>query len=205
MTTTTSEIDIPALIPSFQRSLRAANRSPRTVQSYTEAAEQLAGYLVRRGMPTVVDSIRREHVEAFIVDLQTRFKTTTVAVRFRSLQQLFKWMLEEGEITMNPMARMRPPSVDETPPAVLTDDELRALLRVCEGTGFTERRDAAIIRCFIDTGARLSEIANLRVDDVDLDGHTFKVIGKGSRTRVVPIGAKTVKALDRYLRVRRSP
>ena len=64
MTTATSEIDIPALIPSFQRSLRAANRSPRTVQSYTEAAEQLADYFVRRGMPTAVDSIRREHVAA---------------------------------------------------------------------------------------------------------------------------------------------
>jgi site-specific recombinase XerD len=197
-------IDIPALLPSFQRSLRAANRSPRTIQSYTESAEQLADFLVRAGMPSAVDSIRREHVESFIVDLQSRFKTTTVAVRFRSLQQLFKWMLEEGETTTNPMTRMRVPAVDEIPPAVLTDVELKALLKACSGGGFAERRDTAILLCFIDTGARLAEVANLTMDDVDLDDQILTVVGKGSRTRVLPIGAKAVQAIDRYLRVRHS-
>jgi site-specific recombinase XerD len=181
-------IDIPALLPSWRRSLRAARRSPRTIQSYTEAAEQLADFLVRRGMPTAVESIRREHVESFIEDLDARFKPTTVGVRFRSLQQLFKWLLEEGEITSNPMERMRSPSVPEGPPDVLTDTELRALLKACDGTGFTERRGAAILRVFIDTGARLSEVANLRMADVDLDDQTLTVVGKGSRVRVLPIG-----------------
>jgi site-specific recombinase XerD len=203
-TTTAPTIDIPALLPSFQRSLKAANRSPRTVQSYTEAAEQLADFLVRSGMPSAVGSIRREHVEAFIVHLQSRFRTTTVAVRFRSLQQLFKWLAEEGEIESSPMARMHVPAVDEAPPAVLTDVELKKLLKACEGGGFTERRDTAILLCFIDTGARLSEIAHLTMDDVDLDDQTLTVVGKGSRTRVLPIGAKAVKAIDRYVRVRRS-
>jgi site-specific recombinase XerD len=203
-TDTAVQIDIPALLPSWQRSLRAARRSPRTVQSYTEAADQLAGFLVRQGMPTAVESIRREHVESFIEDLDTRFKPTTVGVRFRSVQQLFKWLLEEGEITSNPMERMRSPAVPEDPPAVLSDAELRALLKVCEGSDFAARRDMALFRTFIDTGARLSEIANLRMENVDLDDQTLTVVGKGSRVRVLPIGAKTVKAIDRYLRVRRS-
>jgi site-specific recombinase XerD len=203
-TQTAVQVDIPALLPSWQRSLRASRRSPRTVQSYTEAAEQLADFLVRRGMPTAVESIRREHVESFIEDLDTRFKPATVGVRFRSLQQLFRWMLEEGEITSDPMARMRSPSVPEDPPDVLTDPELRSLLGACEGTGATERRDTAILRIFIDTGARLAEVANLQMADVDLDDQTLTVTGKGSRVRVLPIGAKSVKAIDRYLRVRRS-
>jgi site-specific recombinase XerD len=198
------EVDIRSLLPSWQRSMRAARRSPRTVQSYTEAAEQLQDFLVRCGMPTAVDSIAREHVESFIEDLDTRFKPATVGVRFRSLQQLFKWMLEEGEITSDPMARMRSPSVPEDPPAVLSDAELRALLKACEGSNSIARRDTAILRVFIDTGARLSEVANLMMENVDLDDQTLTVIGKGSRVRVLPIGAKTVKAIDRYLRVRRS-
>ena len=199
-----TEVDIPAMLVSWQRSLRAARRSPRTVQSYTEAAEQLADFLVRRGMPTAVGSIRREHVESFIEDLDARFKPATVGVRFRSLQQLFKWLVEEGETTSDPMARMRSPSVPEDPPAVLTDAELRALLKACEGKEFASRRDTAILRVFIDTGARLTEVANLRMADVDLEDQTLTVIGKGARVRVLPIGAKTVKAIDRYLRVRRS-
>jgi site-specific recombinase XerC len=203
-TIATVQIDIPALLPSWQRSLRAARRSPRTVQSYTEAAEQLSDFLVRAGMPTAVASIRREHVEAFVEDLDTRFKPATVGVRFRSLQQLFRWLLEEGEITSNPMERMRSPRVPEDPPAVLSDGELRALLKACEGSEPTARRDMAILRVFIDTGARLSEVANLRMENVDLDDQTLTVLGKGERVRVLPIGAKTVKAIDRYLRVRRS-
>ena len=202
-TRTDVAVDIPALLPSWQRSLRAARRSPRTVQSYTEAAEQLADFLVRQGMPTAVESIRREHVESFIEDLDSRFRPATVGVRFKSLQQMFKWMLEEGEITSNPMARMRSPSIPEDPPQVLTDAELRALLKACEGSDFVDRRDTAIVRTFIDTGARLSEMAGLTLDHVDLDDQTLTVTGKGSRVRVLPIGAKTVKAIDRYLRVRR--
>ena len=202
-TRTDVQVDIPALLPSWQRSLRAARRSPRTVQSYTEAADQLSDFLVRAGMPTAVESIAREHVESFIEDLDSRFRPATVGVRFKSLQQMFKWMLEEGEITSNPMARMRSPSIPEDPPAVLSDAELRALLKACEGSDFVDRRDTAIVRTFIDTGARLSEMAGLRMDDVDLDDQTLTVTGKGSRVRVLPIGAKTVKAIDRYLRVRR--
>jgi site-specific recombinase XerC len=198
------QVDVPALLPSWQRSLRAARRSPRTLQSYTEAAEQLADFLIRRGMPTAVESIRREHVEAFIEDLDTRFKPATVGVRFRSLQQLFRWLFEEGEIRSNPMERMRVPTVPEHPPAVLSDKDLRALLNVCEGSDFVSRRDVAIVRTFIDTGARLAEVAHLTVENVDLDDPTLTVIGKGARLRILPIGAKTVRAIDRYLRVRRS-
>ena len=77
------------------------------------------------------------------------------------------------------------------------------MLKACEGQDFVDRRDTAIVRTFIDTGARLAEMAGLRLEDVDLDDQTLTVMGKGSRVRVLPIGAKAVKAIDRYLRVRR--
>jgi integrase/recombinase XerC len=100
------------------------------------------------------------------------------------------------------MARMRSPSEPESPPAVISNAELRGLLRGCEGPDFVSRRDTAILRTFIDTGARLSEVAGLRLQNVNLDDMTLTVVRKGSRIRVLPIGAKSVKAIDRYLRVR---
>lgn len=194
--------DLRLLVASWTRHLRASNKSPRTIQSYQESAEQLAGFLAERGMPTQAASIRREHVEAYIQQVLDIHKPTTAAVRFRSLQQLFKWLVEEGEITESPMARMKSPKITEAPPPVLSDAQLRALLEACEGSDFEERRDTALLRTFIDTGARLAEIAGLRLVDVDLDAGVLEVLGKGARVRHLPIGAKTIKAVDRYMRRR---
>ena len=101
---------------------------------------------------------------------------------------------------------MRPPILPEQPAGVVPMSDLRKLLATCDTT-FEGRRDEALIRVFLDTGARLSEIANLRLDsedggDVDLDGGVLRVMGKGRRQRIVPIGNKSVKALDRYVRLR---
>jgi site-specific recombinase XerD len=194
--------DVRPLVSSWVRHLRAANKSLRTIQSYQESAEQLAAFLAERGMPTQAASIRREHVEAYIQQVLDHYKPTTAAVRFRSLQQLFKWLLDEGEITESPMTRMKAPKVTESPPPVLTDAQLRALLEACEGSEFEDRRDTALLRTFVDTGARLAEVAGLRIEDVDLDAGVLEVLGKGSRVRHLPIGAKTIKAVDRYLRRR---
>jgi len=197
--------DLEALAASFRRHLRAANLSPRTIATYTEACEGLRRFLIERGMPIQIASVRREHVEAYVEELLARWKPATANNRYRALQQFFRFLVDEGEIAESPMTRMRPPKVPESAPPVLSDAELRALLAVCEGTGFEERRDTAIVRVLIDTGARVAELAGLALegeDIVDLDQGVVTVLGKGRRIRVLPIGAKAVRALDRYLRVR---
>jgi site-specific recombinase XerD len=202
--------DLEANAASFGRHLRAANLSPATIKTYREAVDVFAGYLAEQGMPTDVAAITREHVEAFVTDQLGRWRPATAANRYRGLQRFFAWLVDEGELRASPMARMRPPHVPEAPPPVLTDDELRRLLATCErGTTFENRRDAALIRVFIDTGARRAEVAGLRYEpsdeasnDVDLDQGILRVLGKGRRERVVAVGSKTVRALDRYLRLR---
>jgi site-specific recombinase XerD len=200
--TRASVSNITTLGQSFARSLRAANRSPATVQTYMFAVDQLAAFLSERGMPTDVASIRREHVEAYLEDVLANWKPATAANKYRALQSFFGFLLEEGEITASPMERMKPPTIPEQPVPVLKEDDLRALLKACEGQDVDARRDAAMIRVFIDTGARLSEVANLRLEDVDLDARQLLVTGKGRRIRILPIGNRTVRAIDRYLRVR---
>ena len=193
--------DIQPFLESFSRHLRAKNRSPRTVQSYNETVEQFAAFLAERGMPTSVASIRREYVESWIETLLERFRPATAAVRFRSLQQ-FRWLLAEGEIERDPMERMSAPRIPDEPPAILTQADLRRLVKACEGQDLEARRDQAIMFLFIDTRARLGEFAGTRLDDVDLDAGLIPVIGKGSKVRFLAIGATTVRALDRYLRRR---
>jgi len=202
--------DIAVNRDSFIRHLRAGNLSPQTEENYTYGVNRLARFLAEQGMPQEVAKIKREHVEAFIAHLLERWRPATAANRYRALQQFFKYLVDEGEIKVSPMVKMRPPIVPEQPPPVLREADLKALLKTCErGQEFEDRRDTAILMVFLDTGARLSEIANLRWDpsdeinnDVDLEIRVLRVVGKGRRERPVGIGHRTVKALDRYIRRR---
>ena len=134
-------------------------------------------------MPTAADAIAREHVESFVDDLLRRWKPATAANRYRALQRFFRFAVEEGEISTSPMRNMSPPKVPESPPDVLEDDQLRDLLKACDGSTFDDRRDAAIICVFIDTGARLAEVAGLRIDDLDLDQLTLLLTQTKGRAR----------------------
>ena len=199
----TSDIgELDTLIPSFGLSLRARNRSPRTIRSYVDTASLFADYLRSAGMPTRVERLVREHVEGFMDDQLQRWSPATAAIRYRSLQQFFKWLEAEREIQSNPMANMTSPTVPEQPVPVVSDDDLRSLLAACNGKDFEARRDAAVLWVFLDTGCRLAEVTGLRVEDVDFALQTVGVVGKGRRPRVAPFGPKTAQALDRYLRVR---
>lgn len=162
-------------------------------------------------MPTDVAAITREHVEAFITDQLARLAPASAASRYSSLRPFFNWLVEEGEIQASPMARMRKPKLPEHAPPMLTDAELGAILRACDGPTFDDRRDAALVRVFLSTGARLSEVTNLRwtpevpeTNDVDLDAGIMRVMGNGRRERIAFLSPKEVKAVDRYLRLRAS-
>ena len=198
----TAGADIAANAASFARHLRAANKAPATIHAYTDAVGRFDAYLEAHGMPPAVAAIHREHVEAFIEDQLARLKPASAANRYRSIQQFFRWLVDEGEIKESPMAHMKPPTVPETPPPVLTDDKLRKLLGTMSGVGFDERRDTAITMLLVDTGIRLAEISGLTVEDIDWDRETLIVLGKGRRPRTVAFGRKVAKALDRYVRVR---
>ncbi len=199
---TDSLANFRSLAESFRRTLLAENKSPRTVATYTESLKAFGSFVASQGMPSDPAHVRREHVEAFISYLLERYKPATASNRYRGLQAFFRWCVEEGELKASPMAKMSPPHVPETPPDVLSDAELTRLLRACAGEGFEERRDTAIIRLFIDTGCRLSEVTGLNVEDVDFEQNVIVVLGKGRRPRACPFGRKTARALDRYLRKR---
>jgi site-specific recombinase XerC len=202
--------DLASLQPSWVRSLKAANLAPRTIVAYTGSLESLQKSLAGSGRPTNVTLLRKEHLENWLVEmLEAGASASTAAHRYRGVQQFFKWAVEEAIIKVSPMTGMRPPKTPVQPPQVLTEAQLKALLAACSGTDLESRRDGAIIRLFIDTGCRLSELAGLRyhpvdplANDLDLDQNIIRVMGKGRRERPVRFSAKTAKALDRYLRVR---
>jgi len=190
---------IEALLVSWLIHLQALNLSPRTIDNYLLAGRQLVEHL---GPSTPVSEIDRPDIESYIVAKAHATTASTAATRYRGLQQLFKWLTEEGEILSDPMARMRPPKVEEREIPVIPGADLTALVKACAGTGFAERRDTALVYLLLDSGARLAEVASLEVAHLDIVHRGALVMGKGRRERILAFGDKTARALDRYLRAR---
>jgi site-specific recombinase XerD len=199
------------LIDSFELHLLAERKSKKTIRTYTEAAQWLAGAQLR---PAGIDDwpqVATQDVQRWIARLAGQYSDTYANNQFRALQQFFKWYATEdpADPRPNPMAGLRPPKVDDKVVPVFTEAELAALLATCKGGGFEARRDHAILSLFRDTGVRLSELAGLRYDtedtqrrDLDLRSREAIVTGKGGKQRLVRFGAETTRAIDRYLRER---
>lgn len=197
-----SSPSLAVIVKSWKLSLEARNKSARTVEQYTDSARLFVEFLERKHLPTQVASITREHVESFMVDQLARLKPSSAQTRYKCLKLLFDWCEEEEELERSPMAKMKPPIIPEQPVPVLTDLELVKLFKVCQGRGFEERRDLAIISLLADTGIRRAECAGLDLDDVDLDHKMATVLGKGRRPRTVTFGKDTALAVSRWLRSR---
>lgn len=196
--------DLAALAQSFARDCRDRELSPNTIYVYLTGITLFGRFLAERGMPRSVAQITGEHVREFLRELRFDKSANTVASRFRALSAFFKWCLAEGEVVKSPLERVQRPKIVVAPPDLIDDDDVRKLLAACQGTDFLSRRDTAIIRLFFDVGCRRSELAYLRVQDVELNASIPVVtfVGKGRQIRTVAIAGKAAAAIDRYLRIR---
>jgi site-specific recombinase XerD len=202
----TDRLSLPEALTGFTLYLRAKGRSPKTVSSYTEAIRALDVWRTQLGRDDEIATLTKDEFRAFIVSITDRgLKPSTARARYASLRQFYKWLHEDGYIDTDPTAGVSPPKLPKHPVPVLTDDELHRLLADAEhATTFASRRDAAILRLFVSTGARLSEVAGLTVEDVDLErGRVFFATTKGDKPREVGIGDKTARGVFRYAQERK--
>ncbi len=189
---------------SFNRELRAEKRSPATIRLYGQSVTFFSQWLERQGRPATLDELTRAAVRNWLAELGETLEANTVRTRYRGLYRFCRWLVDEGELAANPMEKLNPPSPAAKPVPVLSDDDLAALLKACTGKDFNDRRDEAMVRVLLDCGLRVSELCGLTVSTVDLDAGSAIVKGKGSKVRAVYFGARTARALDRYLRMRNS-
>jgi site-specific recombinase XerD len=189
---------------SFARHLRAEGRSERTITIYGQAVRFFGEWLEAQGREAVVEELTRAAIREWLAQLADVNEATTVKTRYRGLFRFCGWLVDEEELSENPMRTLSPPEPKPKPVPVLSDADLTALLKACAGKDFADRRDEAIVRLLLDCGLRVSELCALSVEGVDLDLGMAMVKGKGSKIRPIYFGARTTRALDRYLRVRSS-
>jgi site-specific recombinase XerD len=195
--------DLTALLPSWQLAMKAERKSPGTIKVYGDGVNKFLRWCTDTGQPA---ELTRTTVQAFLADLlDDGAEANTAKSRDLALKRYAAWLVDEGELSSNPLVGLKPPKGDHKVVHALTDDELKQLIKACQGKSLQDRRDEAIVRLMLETGVRASEVIGMQVSDVNVqDGLVTVRRGKGGKGRVAPFSVQTATAIDRYMRARRS-
>lgn len=168
----------PLLLKEWALVLRGDGKSPRTIDGYADSVRQLAAFLERGGFPSLTEATA-EHVREWLNELRNRGnKAATVNTRYRGVHAFYKWLVEEGEVRENPLARIQPPQVPETVQPYYTPEDLQLVLRSLRGRrlrGIDATRTRAAILVLFDTGLRASKLCSLRLEDLNWDAQSVLV------------------------------
>lgn len=199
--------DLLSLLGSWTLVLHAERKSAQTIKSYEDGVRFYLAWCAEHG----ADPLTKGSLIGFVNNLLDAGRSAATArARQLAVKRFTAWLADDEIIETDPFIGVKPPRLDDQVLEPLTDDELRALLGTCKVTKGTppaeamwHRRDEALIRFMVETGTRAGEVVALQLTDVDLKNGTAVVRrGKGGKGRVVPFGASTAVAIDRYVRAR---
>lgn len=169
--------------------------SPHTLAGYRRDLDKLLGYMQKQQIASFV-LLNSHHMRSFIAaEHRAGLSPKSLQRLLSSCRSLFRQLTREGALSHDPLAGVRGPKVHRKLPQVLDVDEATALV---EGDGSDDAltvRDRAMLELFYSSGLRLSELTGLRWLDLDLDAGEVRVLGKGRKTRIVPVGRHAITAL----------
>lgn len=201
-------LELPNLTESYLLACRAEGKSPSTVVWYEQKLRTFCEYLNARLIPPDPGTLSPEVIRGFVTHLQaTGISAFTTRGYVQVIKGLFTWLEDEGYIDFNPIRRVKLPKTPKYVVQPLEEEEVRRLLAVINPRTATGSRDLAILLLLLDTGMRLGELATLTAAEGEQALRTgmLRVFGKGSRERLVPVGAAVQNALRRYVQVHRPP
>jgi integrase/recombinase XerD len=199
MPVTGAETSTDALIDAFADELWLQDGlAPSSLASYRRDVGQFATWLAPRGVG--LQAARRSDVEAWLAEqFRDRAKATSVARRLSSLRRFYGLQQRHGRVDADPTLRVRAPKLPRRLPKNLTEAQVEALLAVPDVADRLGLRDRAMLETLYATGLRVSELVTLELAQASLDMGVVRVLGKGSKERLVPLGEEAVLWLRRYL------
>jgi integrase/recombinase XerC len=191
------------LAPAYLDHLRdERNASPRTVDNYDRALRAAAEFLgAKSWREATADDFR-----AYLFALMKRERSrATIRLEFAALRSFYRFLCERQGLPANPLMAVSLPKADKRLPVFLTTAQIDALLRAPheakaekQAPSWMPWRDAAILELFYSSGLRLAELGALDVRDIDPYNETVRVLGKGSKERIVPVGEPALEAIQQY-------
>lgn len=190
----------PGLVAAAYLSHLANERrlSPLTCTSY---ARDIAT-LLELTKETPLDQLQIYHIRRFIAQLHARgFSGRSLARMLSAWRGLYNYLARDHGYTSNPCAGLRAPKAPKTLPHVLSPDEAAKLLEFSTGD-LMALRDKAMFELFYSSGLRLAELVSLQPENLSFSDGTVRVIGKGGKTRIVPVGSQAIQALSAWMKLR---
>jgi integrase/recombinase XerC len=179
--------------------------SQHTCRAYRHDLEEFSVYFVEisgshRSGP---DAAKIEQVDAMTIrgylgHLHKKNTKRTIARKLSALRSFFNYFVKQGRLTDNPAEMILTPKQDKTIPVYLPVDEMFRLLDSIQGEGLLALRNRAIFETLYSCGIRVSELVTMNNGDVDENAGLIRVLGKGAKQRIVPIGRKALQAIERY-------
>lgn len=174
------------------------NCSSLTVTNYDADIKLFQEFLARRREFSHWKEVKVLDIRAYLAVLNEKgYARKTVARRISSLRSFYKYLIRESVIETNPFTKVRTPKLDKKLPVFLEEFEINELLSQPDNS-LLGIRDKAILELLYATGCRVSELAGLTLDRVDMGNSYVLLIGKGNKERLVPMGHPAVKAIDAY-------
>jgi integrase/recombinase XerD len=181
--------------------------APNSLAAYRRDLRRYAAYLRRRGITGDVAHVDESVVAGYVEELQQartddglrRYKESSIARSLAAVRSFHRFCVEEGLLGSDPSEEVGAPRVPQGIPKALTEAEVEALLDAVPGDGPRPRRDRAILELLYAGGLRISELVGLDLGDVDLYDGLVRVLGKGNKERVVPLGRTAREAVGDYL------
>jgi site-specific recombinase XerD len=195
-----AELELDKLILHFAQSNKAEGKSPKTIGWYTEMLTGFTRFLTASGERPVLKEFNIVSVRKFVIHEQEReISPYSVQGQVRALKAFASWLCDEGYTSERVLQNLKLPKVPINLIEPLTNAEIDQLVNYQNPLTAIGCRDIAILIVMLDTGVRLSELCDLSFEDAHIEQGYLKVMGKGRKERMVPIGASAQKMLWRYI------
>lgn len=211
---------IEYLISRYELSNIADGKSPKTITWYKEMLQYFYRYIRENQLDDNISSITADTVRGYILFLKSRHKfqghpcvpeqkkllsQKTVQCHVRVLKAFSSWLYKEGFTEENRLSNLKLPKAPTTIIQPLTNEEINIIIEIAKKDRHSGFRNYAIIGVLLDTGLRESEIVNAKLSDMNLDKGFMKIMGKGSKERIVPLGKVVTRILWNYIEQQRIP
>ena len=174
--------------------------SPNTILNYKDDIAAFSGFLQKRKADAGWTDVTILDIRSYLAELhRENLARRTIARRISALRSFYRYLLREGKVKLNPFAKVRTPKLEKRLPVFLEEFAINQLLESPDLSTELGRRDRAVLELLYSTGCRVSELAGLTLDRMDLSNRYVLLMGKGRKERIVPLGRPCVKAMTAYL------